>query len=399
VIHPDEALAMVEAIELRLGSEPVGLGEALGRVPARDLAARVDQPPFDKSAMDGFAYARPGAGLAARGESFRLVGSVAAGGRRPPRIGPGECLRIMTGAPVPEGAAAVQRLERASASGSEVRIMEAEEETNIVARGSNKRAGESLFPRRPLRAQDIGILAANGFGELDCARRPRVAVLSTGDELRAAEGGAGLAGPLGDGLIFDSNGPQLVAQARAAGCEARFCGIVPDEEEALVAAIQAAAADAELLIVSGGVSAGDFDFVPRAAVRAGFGILFHGLAMKPGKPALLGRREDRFIYGMPGNPLSAFVNFEVIARPLLMRLMGLRYEPATARVRMAEAVARRETDRVEFLPVAMLRGMAWPVRYTGSTMLDALASASGLVRLEIGQSELGKGEETDARLL
>jgi molybdopterin molybdotransferase len=294
----------------------------------------------------------------------------------------------------------VHRLERSEVSGSRLRIASREDEINIVRRGANRLAGEELFPRRPLKAQDIGLLAANGVAELEAIRRPRVRVLSTGDELAAAGEELAAAGEeLGPGRIYDSNGPLLVAQASAAGCDASFDGIVRDEEDALRDAIMLISGDADLVLISGGVSAGDYDFVPKALQRAGFSILFRGLALRPGMPALLGRRGEVFAYGMPGNPVSAFVNFEAIVKPLLWRLAGLAYKPPTARVRMAKAAYGHAADRVEFLPVEILGGLAFPLRYTGSTMLDALARADAFVRIEIGEREIPEGTETDARLV
>jgi molybdopterin molybdotransferase len=399
MIRLEEALSIIESIEVRLPAETLALDRALGRIPARDPVSRIDQPPFDKSTMDGFAYASTSGAFAEPGEAFRLVGAVAAGEIPGRRLASGECVRIMTGAPVPEGATAVHRLERASQSEGRVVIEAREGESNIVRRAANRPAGETIFPRRALRPQDIGMLAANGMAEIEAIRRPRLRVLSTGDELVAAGGEPSLGDVPGPGRIFDSNGPQLLAQARAAGCEAFFGGIVRDDELTLRAAIEEAAETADIVIVSGGVSAGDFDYVPSSAEKAGFRALFHGIAMKPGKPAFLGRRGECFLYGMPGNPLSAFVNFEVLIRPMLARLCGIRDEPATSRVRLGASASRRELDRVEFLPVDIRGGLAFPVRYTGSTMLDALAAARGLIRLEIGQAAIEAGAETDARLI
>jgi molybdopterin molybdotransferase len=394
VIGPDEALALIDSIEVEPRTEVVPLGRALGRVPAADPVSRIDQPPFDKSTMDGFAYASAEGGLARQGDSFRLVGSIAAGEAPTARLAPGDCVRIMTGAPVPEGAVAVQRLEHAFESGGRVSIRSAEAAPNIVRRGANRPAGERLFPRRALRPHDLGLLAANGIAELEVARVPAVRVISTGSELAAADGS-----PLGAWRIYDSNGPQLVAQARAAGCEASFLGIVPDDEARIGAAIEEAAREADLVILSGGVSVGDFDYVAGAAARAGFRTMFHGVAMKPGKPAFLARRDGRFLYGVPGNPLAAFVNFEVMLRPLVARMCGYRWAPAVVRARLGAAFARSDLERVEFAPAALRGGLAFPLRCTGSTMLDALAEADLLLRVEAGRARVEAGEELDARLL
>jgi molybdopterin molybdotransferase len=394
MIHPDEALALIEAVEIAPRTEVVGLSRALGRIAAADPVSRVDQPPFDKSTMDGFAYSNAEGRLARSGDSFRLVGSIAAGAAPPARLAPGDCVRIMTGAPVPAGTVAVHRLELASEAGGRVAIASAETAPNIVRRGANRPAGERIFPRRALRPQDIGILAANGIAEVEVVRAPVVRVISTGDELAAADGTG-----LDAWRIYDSNGPQLVAHARVAGCEAAFLGIVPDDEARIGAAIEEAVRDADLAIVSGGVSVGDFDCVAGAAARAGFRTVFHGIAMKPGKPAFLGRRDSRFLYGVPGNPLSAFVNFEVMLRPLIARLCGYRWSPAVVRVRLGAAFARTDVERVEFVPAALRGGEAFPIGCTGSSMLDALAEADALVRVEAGRSRVEAGEELDARLV
>ena len=393
MIHPDEAVRLIDRLDCRLGAERLPLASALGRVPSEGIHAFLDQPPFDKATMDGFAYATADGAAAGPGASFAIVDAIAAGSPPPPPLAAGECVRIMTGAPVPAGACAVHRLERSEVAGARFSIAAREDDLNIVRRGANRRAGDSLFPRRRLRPQDIALLASDGAAEVGVVSRPRVAVLSTGCELRSP------GEVLSPGSIYDSNGPLFVAQAETAGCEASFEGIVPDDEGALRAAIGAASEGADLLIISGGVSAGDFDFVPEALERSGFSVLFRKIAMRPGMPALLCRRGGKFAYGMPGNPVSAFVNFEVIVKPLLSRFAGLVYEPDLARVRTGAAILREVAERVEFLPVELRDGIASPLRYTGATMLDALSRADALVRLEIGQREIPEGAETLARLL
>jgi molybdopterin molybdotransferase len=393
MIHPDDALRLIESIECRLGSETVALASALGRIPAEELRARVDQPPFDKATMDGFAYAGAEGSMAESGASFEVVDAVAAGAPPPSPLSAGECVRIMTGAPVPVGACAVHRLERAEFAGSRMVVASREDEINIIRRGANRRAGDPLISRRPLKPQDLALLASDGIAEIRVVARPRVAVLSTGCELRSP------GEELAPGAIYDSNGRLLVALAEASGCSAVFSGVVPDDEGALREAVRAASAGADLLLVSGGVSAGDFDFVPSALESSGFDLLFHGVAVRPGKPVLLARRGGLFVFGLPGNPVSAFVDFELFAKCLIRRFAGLIHEPKLVRVRLGAPVSREVADRVEFRPLELRGGLAHPLRYTGSTMLDVLPRTDALARLEIGQREMPKGAEILARFL
>jgi len=406
-IHPDEALRLVLEDLPPPTVERVSLAAGLGRALAADLNAIVDQPPFDKSAMDGFAYrASDLAGPAV----LRVAAVVAAGSPRPRALAPGECARIMTGAPLPPGADRVQRVEWTAELSVEetarkgpigatfVRFTQAEERSNVIRRGENQKVGDPLLGRRILKPQDLGILASSGYAEIPVARKVRVGVLSTGDEL-ATPGG-----PLPDGGIYDSNGPQLTAQASAAGCEARFYGIVRDEPGLLEATVARAVKDCDVLVVSGGVSMGDFDHVPRAFAAAGLNAVFHGLAVKPGKPMYFGRAGDKSVFGLPGNPVSTFVGFELFVRPQLERRMGIEFNPRILRVRLAAPLVRRESDRVEFLPARLELSAdgattARALQYRGSSMLSVLSEADCLLRMEIGETAMEEGRTVDARLI
>lgn len=388
--HPDEALALIARQEVSiLPEEPeaVPLSRALGRVLARDLPATVDQPPFDKSAMDGFAWG------GTPSDSFRVLGTLAAGRVADHPLAPGDCVRIMTGAPLPPGADRVQRVEWTEEADGRVRFTRRESSDNVIRRGENQKSGDLLLGRRILRPADIGILASSGYESVPVQRRPVVGILSTGDELRTP------GEPLVPGAIYDSNGPQLAAQAAAEGCEVRSYGRFPDLPVALETAVKAALSECDLVLLSGGVSMGDFDYVPEVLARNGVERIFHNLAMKPGKPTYLGRRGNVFVLGLPGNPVSTFVNFEILAKAVLARLRGLPWEPAIASARLAEEVSRRDSERVEFLPARLSGGEIRALRYSGSSMLGVLAEANALLRLEIGQKILERGAQIDARLL
>jgi len=398
LLHPDKALNLVLESAPAPRLERCLLASALGRALPRPIPCLVDQPPFDKSSMDGFAYAPLAAGM---GESYRVVGSSgAAGAAAPPVLRAGECCRVMTGAPLPEGAAAVQRIElcELSPDGASLRFTAAESGSNILRRGSNERAGDTLLSPRLLSPQDIGILASSGYAEIEAARRPLVGVLSTGDEL-VAPGSA-----LGPASIYDSNGAALCAQATEAGAEAKSYGIARDEPGALRASLGRGLDECDILLVSGGVSMGNFDYVPATLGELGVEEVFHKIAIRPGKPCFFGTKGEKLVFGLPGNPMATFVVFETLVRPLVARMLGLAYSPRTLRARLSGPLVQAEAERVDFLPVRVVPGdgegpFLEPLVYHGSSMLNVLAAADALVRLEIGTGTIPKGGWVDARLL
>jgi molybdopterin molybdotransferase len=401
-IHPDRALDLVVEAGRRLHPEPafesVPLSEALGRLLCRPLVSTIDHPPFDKSAMDGYAYSA----IAPEG-IYRVVDAVAAGRGAARSPGRGEAVKIMTGAPLPPGAIGVQRIERTKAGGQDgsglplVVFTETEKHSNIIRKGENLGSGELLLSPRVLGPQDIGILASSGFAQVEVAARLMVGVVSTGDEL--VPQGRALTGA----FIYDSNGPQLIAQAMAAGASTRFYGQVPDRGEKLEEVLGRALGECDIVLVSGGVSMGDFDFVPSILGKLGVEPVFHHLAMKPGKPTFFGVSGKAAVFGLPGNPVSTFVNFEVLVKPCAFAMMGMDYLPPTVAAVLGSALARRETDRVEFLPARLAvtdRGLeALPLAYHGSSMITVLADADVLLRMEIGQERLEKGAIVHARRL
>jgi molybdopterin molybdotransferase len=406
LLHPDEALRIVleQAPSPRI--EEVALGAASGRALAADIVARVDDPPFDKATMDGFAYAQKGDEGA-----YRVLGRIAAGDAATVPLGPGECVRIMTGAPLPPGASAVQRFELSELSSSDgvefVRFTGSEPAVNIVRRGSNRRSGEVLLSKRPLLPQDIGILASSGYGSVPVAARPRVGLVTTGTELVSP---VDASGALPAAAIYDANGPLLAASIVRSGCALRDYGIVLDDEGALREAVSLSLGECDVTIVSGGVSKGDFDHVPAAVASSGARILFHGVAIKPGKPLLFAvseRGDGRAaLFGLPGNPASAFVCFETMVLPYLNAVLGLGHIElcivgADLSATLLEPIDRAETDRVEFLPARLSfcngRPEAVPVAYGGSSDLAAFAEADCLLRAEIGEKRLEAGRIVRAR--
>ncbi len=417
LLHPDQALDLVLASIAPPRVEVLPLDQCLGRVLLAELSNRFDQPPFDRATMDGFALALPEPPAA--GSQFRVVGTAAAGSGLLPSLADGDCVRIMTGAALPPGATMVHRVERTAPlktpglEGEWIVLTQAEDGRNVNPKGANLRAGALLIGPRRLGPQDLGVLASSGYGQAEVGRRPLVGVLSTGDELRAA-GEA-----LGPTSIYDTNGPTLAALAQLAGAEVRRYGIVRDDPRLLEAVLVQALGECDILLSSGGVSMGEFDYLPGLLASLGVERIFHKLAMKPGKPLWFGRlapgqggapgqgrASPVLVFALPGNPVSSFVGFELFVRPAIAAFQGLDPAPRLLRASLGEAVERQDTERLEYLPVKIGPSPAGsasmearPVRYTGSTMVQALAWADGLLRLEIGEARLDKGSSVDVRLL
>ena len=388
MIELEEALEIIRRVESRSSFETVPLDQALGRVLAREVRSPIDSPPFAKSAMDGFAVRTDDLSPA-----LRVVETLPAGSAPRRELRAGECARIMTGAMLPPGAGRVIRKELVEERDGVIRVVGPETGDNVIPRGANLRAGDPVLGPRALSAQDIGILAASGFAAVDVMTTPAVGIISTGSEIRSP------GETLGPGEIYNSSAAQLAAQLAPLRCASRFIGVVADEPGPLTRAISSALASSELVLLTGGVSAGDFDFVPGSLSELGASVLFHGVAVKPGKPTLFARRGDRYIFGLPGNPVSSFVIFEIFVKPFLYRWMGIDWKPPRFRARLGSAVRRRGSDRTEFLPVSARDGRVFPVAYHGSAHLNALGAADGLIRVEKGVEGLEEGVEVDVRPL
>jgi molybdopterin molybdotransferase len=338
--------------------------------------------------MDGYALrSTDGA------ERYQILETIAAGDVPEHTIAAGQCSKIMTGAMMPEGADKIVRVEFARESDGWMTVVEPEPYANIIERGENIHAGDPLLAPKVLSSQDIGVLASQGYASVSVAAVPLVGVITTGSELRSA------GEELGSGEIYDSNGPQLCAQLQTMGAQWRNYGVVPDDPQALAGAIDRALRECDVLLLSGGVSMGDLDFVPGVLTSLGAQIVFHKLAVKPGKPTLFARKGRSFVFGLPGNPVSTFIIFEVFVKAFLHRWMGIRSRPRVFSGALAETIKRRDAERLEFRPVRLEGRRIVPLSYHGSSHLSALREAEGLIRIEIGTTRIEEGSELHVRLL
>jgi molybdopterin molybdotransferase len=384
--------AMLAAVR-PMPTEILPLDRCAGRVPAaRRVTAAVNVPPFDNSAMDGYALRAEDA----PGE-LRLAGEVAAGTVADAPLEPGAAMRIMTGAPMPAGADSVAPLEVATETGETVRVPAVERGAHVRGAGGDTRAGEIVeLPAAPLSPAAIAVLASLGLGELEVRRRPRVAILSTGDELRAA------GEPLGPGQIHDANSVALAAAVLDAGGTPVELPRAPDDEEEIERILAEACLEADVVVASGGVSVGRYDHVRSVLERAGK-LAFWRIRVQPGKPLAFGTLYERPVIGLPGNPVSALVTFELFVRPMLRAMLGL---PGSGRLAVPAVLRERiakDRERRAYLRVALRRrGAGYEASSAGgqgSAQLRPLLAANALLVVPEGEEAAEAGATYDALLI
>ena len=382
----DEALELVLERVSRLPVEPVSLSRAAGRVVAEPALARTDLPPFPSSAMDGYA-------VRAEETPGRLPvhGRIAAGSPLAGALPVGSAVAIATGATVPEGANAVVPVEQTAESDGFVEIREAADPgAHIRDRGGDVGEGETIVaPGTVLGSTQIGALAAAGVAEIVCARRPRVAVLATGSELRSP------GEPLEPGQIYESNRTMISAVLAAAGAEVVELPVVRDDEDAHRRALEEGL-QADVLVTSGGVSMGPHDLVRRVAAELGVEEVFWGVAVKPGKPLSFGIRGSTLVFGLPGNPVSSLVGAVLFVSPALRALQGAATPGPTFECGRAARALRRNPHRDEFVR-ARRDGdeegpLLEPVSGQDSHMIVRAAAADALVHVPRGTDQIAAGD-------
>jgi molybdopterin molybdotransferase len=404
VLSPAEAIAKFWAeIRLPLGPETVATIEALGRVTAADITAPAPLPAFPRATMDGYAVrARDTYGASQSLPAYLTVAGEAPMGRAPKfALGPGQAALVHTGGMLPDGADAVVMLELTqSVRHNEVEILKAAAPgENALRVGDDIAQGGRVLPAGHwLRPQDIGALSGLGITELPVARRPRVALLATGDEVVPPE-----ASP-GPGQVRDVNSYALASQITQAGGLAWRRGIVPDIFDTLLAEAQAALAEADVLVLSAGSSVSTRDMTAQVISQLGApGVLVHGVAVKPGKPTILAVAGGKAIFGLPGNPVSAMVIADLFVIPTLYHLQGLRQPPLrhVVRARLTHNVAS-QTGRVDYVP-AHLRVdpggdvMVEPI-FGQSNQIFTLVGADGMIVVPMDATGLGTGDSVEVRL-
>jgi molybdopterin molybdotransferase len=398
--HAGPALKLADALarilaEVRpvAGSETLAVRSALGRVLAADVVSRIDVPSHTNSAMDG--YALKGTDLPAEGETrLAVIGTSAAGRPFAGGVAAGQCVRIMTGAPMPAGADTVVMQENVSRDGDTAVVRAGQRAGQHVRQaGEDIAAGSvALSAGTQLLPAQIGILGSLGIGEVAVRRRPRVAFFSTGDELRS------VGEPLGEGQIYDSNRYTIFGMLTRLGVEVLDMGVVRDDRDEVEQAFRKAAAGADAIVTSGGVSVGDADYVTEVLERTGT-VGFWKVAMKPGRPLAFGRIGDALFFGLPGNPNSVMATFYQLVRPALQALAGMP-DPAPPLTMPAISASplRKKPGRREFQRGVLSRSddgrlVVRKTGHQGSGVLSSMAAANCFIVLPEDSGPVSEGDE------
>lgn len=393
-MSPDAALEIILSSTPRLGKEVIALGDALGRVLAEDIRADGDLPPFDNSAMDGYAVLAADTVGAAKDSSreLRVIAEAPAGVMVSEEVVPGTAVRIMTGAPVPRGADSVIMVEDTERHEGAVRILrEVGQGWNVRPAGEDVSRGE-LVLRSGVRVRpaEMGMLAALGKAQVAVYTKPRVAVITSGNEL------VDVSESPGPGQIRNSNQYSLAGQVLHAGAEVSLTARVIDERDELERVLTSAAEVSDLIIVSGGVSVGDYDFVKETLAKLGE-MRFWKVAVKPGKPLAYGRIGDVPLFGLPGNPVSSMVTFDLFVRPAIGRMMGLESEPYTTVSGSVTCDVRHKPGVREFVRATTIwengRYVATPAGMQGSGRLSSMVGANSYIVIPEKAGDVASGQD------
>lgn len=393
MISVAEAIQIVQQQTRSLESEKVALPDALGRVLAQDIVADTDLPPFDRAQMDG--YAVRAAETTNAPVSLRIAGESAAGKGWHHRLEEGHAVRIMTGAPVPEGADSVQQVELTHElkDGTVVELLEpVETGRSIVKRGAEIKAGELVLrPGLTINAPMMAVLAAFGYAQVEVARRPRVAVLATGSELVSIDEQPG------QDQIRDSNNYSISAYAESAGAVVQRFPLTRDETSLLTRQLAEAADNFDVVVTSGGVSMGVYDVTKNALKELGAEIFFERVALRPGKPIVFGRLQSgALVFGLPGNPVSVSVTFNLFTRTALLAMQGANEPVLKQETAVLARDVRGTMDRESYLPAQLTTNddgelIAFPLKWGGSSDFVSFALTTALVIIPAGVKAAAAG--------
>lgn len=385
-----EVYSIISGIEATDKTEEINLQDALGRILAEQVFSDIDMPPFNKSAMDGYACRKSDLK-----DILEVNEYIPAGFTPHIKIEPGTCAKIMTGAVVPEGADCVIMVEHTETVGpNKIRFIKDSTKENICYLGEDVKKGDCVLNTGVLiKPAHMAIMASVGKTRLKVYTRPEVSVITTGDEI--VEPGV----KPGASQIRNSNAYNIMAQIRQCGISGNYLGIVKDNSDDIESAITKALNNSDILILTGGVSMGDKDYVPDVLQRSGLELKFDRVAVQPGKPVAFATGKGKYCFGLSGNPVSSLLQFELFIRPLIYKFMGHNYKFPFVTSKLMSGKERKKNDRMQFFPVKLVDGGALPIEFHGSAHIAGLTTADGFAYFKIDQKIIKEGDEVHVLLI
>lgn len=387
----DKAFETVLNSARQIDTERVEFKCALNRILAENVRSDMDIPPFDKSTRDGYACRR-----ADLSNDLTVVETIPAGYVPKKAVETYQCSKIMTGSMIPNGADCVIMKEYIETTGENtIRFAGENTRDNICQKAEDIRAGDIVLSKGTvLKSQHIAALASAGNTQPLVSKKPQVAVIATGSELVSP------AMTPGPSQIRNSNSFQLATQIESMGATAINYGVAGDTADEIDLIFRQAFKQCDVVIISGGASVGDFDFVPQIFKQNKIDLLFEKVAVKPGKPTVYGVSQDKYCFGLPGNPVSTFVQFEILVKPFLYKLMGCEYKPLNIQMPLEETWIDKKIKRQRWLPVVITdKGLVRAVKYNGSAHINSLCDADGMVSMNVSVAEIQKGTIVKVRLI
>ncbi len=393
MISFEKAISICMENAFTLPTEIIKLENSVGRILAKDIFSDIDIPPFDKSAMDGYAC---------RTEDLKndlqIIEIIKAGDIPKKELKKNQCSKIMTGAPLPKGANTViiwENIEKISEN--KIRLQEkffSKKESNICYKNEDLKKYDLILEKNTrIEIRDIGILASVGCEKLEVYRKVKVGIISTGNEIVEINQKPKIS------QIRNSNAYQLITQLKAMKVIPEYIGIAKDEEKDTLNKFRKAIENNDLVIFTGGVSAGDFDFVPKILKKEKFKILFDKVAVQPGKPTTFAIKNNLFCFGLPGNPVASYIQFELLVKAFLYKLMSYDYKNQKICLELKEDFKRKKAKRKSFFPVKIKNNKIIKMEYNGSGHVHSISKADGFISLEVGQKEIKKGKLIDVIFL
>ena len=385
-----------------LGNEIIDLKDSLKRIPSKKIYAKIDNPPFDKSAMDGYGYYDNG------NDKFEIMEDVIFAGdcKSDINVPENNCVKIMTGAMIPKSVNKVSKLEAVKIieenGKNYICIEEKEKSNNIIEKGSDLKVNDLLIDIKPLEAEDISVLACGGYSKIEVKKSPKIAIISTGNEL------IDISKELEFGKIYDSNSHLISNKLKNMNIDYNFYGIIKDDYNILKSTISKALKECDIIIVSGGVSFGDMDYSKKVFDDLKIKKLCHGVLMKPGKPFYFGIKEidieenrNKVVFGVPGNPFAVLVSFENFIKPYIYNSMGYKYSNIFFRMPLFETYSRKKSNMEEYMPADFIHNenssFVKLLSYKGSFCLPRNIKA--LMKINIGINEIRANENVEVKFI